>query len=439
MLRKLNIAVCMLAVLFTVAAGCRGKTEKGVSSEGKGEEKSEGVVGSMTPEQVMAAKCSHGLTYQCAECRYEVGVVKVDKSIMKNASSSSTGLVQTIQAGKKKVTTAINISGEIRMNENMEVHITPRIAGILYAVNVDIGARVKKGDVLFTLDSVEVGQAVSDYEKNLSMVEIIEKNFQREKNLFDQKIGSELEMSEALMKLQEVQANLKAAEQKLHVMGMTDQEISSNSSTNEHGRMRSLLSVRAPIDGMIIQKHGVAGEMVELGKGVVILADLSTVWAWGTIYEHDLAVVLKHVAAGAVPVEVSVRAFPGKIFRGQVDYVGATMEESTRTIKTRITLNNSEALLRPGMFCEGRILLSSDEEVFVVPSVAVLSDEGVDFVFKHMKDEYFLRQNVRKGREFAGDVEILEGLEPGQTIVTEGSFLLKSDVLRSKMGAGCAD
>ena len=91
------------------------------------------------------------------------------------------------------------------------------------------------------------------------------------------------------------------------------------------------------------------------------------------------------------------------------------------------------------MFCDGKMILTLDEEVFAVPRAALLSDEGIDFVFKHMKDDYFLRQNVKKGRQFAGNVEILDGLAAGETIVSGGSFLLKSDVLRSKMGAGCAD
>ncbi|MDD4871189.1 MAG: efflux RND transporter periplasmic adaptor subunit [Kiritimatiellae bacterium] len=437
--KRLQMMISMLTVLLMIAAGCGKKAEDSVMGEGKGEEKSEGVVGSMTPEQVMAAKCSHGLTYQCAECRYEVGVVKVDKSIMKNDPDSKTGLVQTVQTGKKKVSTVINISGEVRLNENTVVHIGPRISGIVRSMNVDIGSKVKKGDVLFTIDSVELGQALSDYQKNLVMAEIITRNFRREKSLFDQKIGSEMEMGEAQVKLQESQANLKAAEQKLHVMGMTDGEISSIRTVKDKTPLRGSLSIRAPISGNIIERHGTAGEMVEPGRDVMVLADLNTVWVWGAIYERDLAVVLKHVSAGTVPVEISVPAFTGKTFPGKVDYVGAIMDESTRTIKIRMLLDNKEGLLRPGMFCEGKLLLKSNEEVFAIPSVALLSDEGVDFVFKHMKDDYYLRKNVRKGREFAGDVEIIKGIEPGQVIVAEGSFLLKSDVLRSKMGAGCAD
>jgi cobalt-zinc-cadmium efflux system membrane fusion protein len=170
-----------------------------------------------------------------------------------------------------------------------------------------------------------------------------------------------------------------------------------------------------------------------------VLADLTTAWVWGGLYERDLANVLTRMAAGIVPVEVTVPAFPGRVFTGQLNYVASTMDETTRTVKVRTVIANGDRLLRPGMFCEVRLLLTSDEDVLAIPKMALLSDEGVDFVFKHMKDDYYLRQNVTKGREFDDAVEILAGLEPGLTIVAEGAFLLKSDVLRSKMGAGCAD
>nr|MBP7323732.1 efflux RND transporter periplasmic adaptor subunit [Deltaproteobacteria bacterium] len=79
------------------------------------------------------------------------------------------------------------------------------------------------------------------------------------------------------------------------------------------------------------------------------------------------------------------------------------------------------------------------EEVLAVPEPALLSDEGVHFIYKHLKDDYYVRRQVTKGREYAGNIEIVEGVNPGELIVADGAFLLKSDTLRSKMGAGCAD
>jgi len=422
-----------------VLAGC-GKNAVADKREAKaeGEEKEEGVVGSLTLEQVLHAKCSHGLTIECAECRYEVGVVKVDPSLMTQAGASSAGLVKTIRVAKSKMTTAVNITGEVRMNENAAVHLGPRIPGVVRAVNVDIGAEVAKGDVLFTVDSVELGQALSDWEKNLAMADLSGKNFQREKSLYEKKVGSESDMIESQMKHEEYQIALKASEQKLHVLGLTEDDVAAIS-PDSHNSLSGSHAVRAPMNGTIIEKHTVVGELVEPKGDSMILADLDSVWVWGGVYERDLGLVLKRKLADGIPVEISVPAYPETLFRGQMNYIGATMDEATRTVKVRTVIDNKARLLRPGMFCQGRIFITTDEEVLAIPKVALLSDEGTDFVFTHMQDDYFLRVNVTKGREFAGDVEILTGLTPGQTIVGEGAFVLKSDVLRSKMGAGCAD
>ncbi len=430
-----------LGIVVFVLSGCESKTGSGAEAEKPKEAVEEEAVevGTLTPEQVQAAKCPHGLTIACDECRYEVGVVKVEPSLLKAANANSAPLISTMPVpAKGKKTVAVQITGEVRMNENTAVHLSPRIPGVIREVNVDIGTAVRKDDVLFSVDSVDLGEAMSDFEKNTALTALSEKNYQREKRLFEQKAGSEMDMIEAQIRFEEYRTALKASEQRLQVLGMTDADIAGNDPSRPRS-LRGSLAVRAPMDGVITEKHAVVGELVEPARTTMILADLSTVWVWGGVYERDLDSVVRHKIAESIPVEVSVPAYPGEVFRGQMNYIGATMDEATRTVQVRTVLDNADRRLRPGMFCQGRILVSTDEDVLSIPKDALLSDEGVDFVFTHMKDDYFLRQNVKKGREFEDGVEILEGLSPGQTLVAEGAFLLKSDVLRSKMGAGCAD
>lgn len=427
-----------LAAMTIVVTGCSRNTAP-ENKAAKGEPEATPAEGqALTVEEILKTRCSHGLTIECDECRYEVGVVKVGKSLVSQAGGSATGLVKTITVAKHKVATSVRITGELAVNENAAVHLSPRIPGIINTVNVDIGAQVMKGDTLFTVDSVELGAALSDYEKNIAMAALSGKTFQREKALYEQKVGSENEMIEAQMRHEEYQAALKASEQKLHVLGLSETDIAAIAPSN-HSSLGGSLAVRAPISGTIIEKHAVTGELVEPGKDVMILADLTTAWVWGEIYERDLAMVLTRMETGSIPVEVTVPAFPGRLFPGYLNYVAGKMDEATRTVKVRTVIANKERLLRPGMFCEVRLLMTSNEDILAIPKGALLSDEGVDFVFKHMKDDYFLRQNITKGRIFDDTVEVLKGIEAGATIVTDGAFLLKSDVLRSKMGAGCAD
>ena len=136
------------------------------------------------------------------------------------------------------------------------------------------------------------------------------------------------------------------------------------------------------------------------------IRDGTTVWVWADVQSRDLARLLAADQRGAVAVEVTVTAFPGQPFKGVLDYVGATMNEQTRTVKVRATVNNAELRLRPGMFCEVAIALGQGpaEAILAVPQTAVFSDAGQDFVFLHWKDDFFVRQDVRKGREFFGMV-----------------------------------
>jgi cobalt-zinc-cadmium efflux system membrane fusion protein len=390
-------------------------------------------------EDRVSEKCECGVPiYQCAECRYEVGVVKVAPDLMQQ--SNGTGLLRTQSVTRAKVTVALPTTGEVALNENTAVHISPRIAGIIESVAVDIGARVKAGETLLTLNSTELGRAFADYERNRTMSELSEKILAREIKLREQKVGSEQDVLSAQMTFEQHRTDLKASEQTLHVLGLTEADLAAMREP-PHGIGAGRLPVRAPVAGTIIEKHAVAGEMVEVGKDMMLLADLSTVWVWANAHSRDLAPLLTAEKKGSIDVVVTVTAFPGRQFKGTLDYIGATMNEQTRTIKVRSTIQNSTLELRPGMFCEVSIAIDigPSEEVLAVPQSALFSDEGKDFVFKHWKDDYYIRTDIRKGREFMDKVEVLSGLLAGETVVTDGAFLLKSDVLREKMGAGCAD
>ncbi|MEW6442653.1 MAG: efflux RND transporter periplasmic adaptor subunit [bacterium] len=403
-----------------------------------GEEAGSGRDLDMSVEEILAARCEHEIpTHRCAMCRYEVGVVKVDPSLMRDAAGRGDGLFKPVSVARGEVDTVLNATGEIQLNGNAAAHITPRVSGVIRSMQVDIGTKVSMDQVLFEIESVELGQALSEYRKALALTELSRKNLEREKSLFARKISSERDVIEAQMSHEQNQAELEAVEQRLHVFGLKDRDLASIR-PDANGILVGRLPVRAPLGGTIIEKHGVVGEVVDPGRDVLLLADLSTVWVWAHIYEKDMRLLLEN-KRNPTPVKVSVHAFPGRAFGGVIDYIGDTMDEETRTVRVRVTVDNDQGLLRPGMFCGIQILVASGREVLAVPKVALLSDEGRDFVFVHLAEDYYLRREVKKGQELDDNVEIVAGLAPGQTIVADGAFLLKSDVLRSKMGAGCAD
>ena len=149
--------------------------------------------------------------------------------------------------------------------------------------------------------------------------------------------------------------------------------------------------------------------------------------------------VLAHEHHGDMRATVTAKAFPGEVFPATVDFVAPSMDEKTRTLKVRIGVPNPQGKLRAGMFVNVELYLPSGPDALVVPRAALLSDEGRSFVFVRHHGDYWVRRPVETGRASGGRVEIAKGLAGGETVATEGCFLLKSDVLRSKMGAGCAD
>ena len=388
-----------------------------------------------TMEEIATFHCEHEIpAYKCNSCRYEVGVVNISDSLLKS-SEAGEALVNTQRVIRSGIGSSMEVMGELKLNENATVHISPRVPGIIRSVHVDSGSQVKKGDVLFVIESIEFGQAVSAYQRSWSLTLLSKKNVDRKKSLYEQKIISEQKLIDTKMIYEKHKTELYAAEQTLKILGLSKNKFSDlRNSTNI---IASQLFIRAPIDGTIIDRHATVGELAEPGNDAMVLADLNTVWCMVDIYEYNLAQLLEAYQRGTVKTEVLVQSFK-RSFTGTIDYVAATMNDQTRTIKVRVNVRNDESLLRPGMLCKANIHLNNKIQAIVIPKSALLTDEENSFVFKHWKENYYVRRPVIKGHEYSAGIGIIEGLNAGETIVTKGAFLLKSDVLREKIGAGCA-
>lgn len=233
-------------------------------------------------------------------------------------------------------------------------------------------------------------------------------------------------------------ARLNAAEQRLHLFDLDDADMAvlMDAEANCHF---AELEIRAPRSGTITAQNVIDGQAVSPDDTLYTIADLSNLWVWCDLYERDLAALHDAIASGNAPrATVRVPAYE-EPFQGVVDLVGSSVDEKTRTIKVRVQVPNDSKRLRPGMFARAEIELAAEGPVTLVPRSAVLSDEGQSFAFQHWKDDLWIRRNVVLGKVHDDKVQVLAGLDPGATVVASGAFLLKSDILRAKMGAGCAD
>ena len=381
------------------------------------------------------AKCEHGiLQYTCDECRYELGAVKLSPTVI--AENEKPGLIKTTLVGTQPFSKVLPLTGEVQLNETKTVHVSSPLPGIVRRTMVSIGQKVSAGDVLFEIDSPEVAEAKADYLKKMAVLQLARKTAEREANLFAKKISAEVEMQEAKTRQAEAEIELANTRTRLTRSGLSSKEIEllGNSATNT---VTGVIAVRAPRNGTVLEGHVNSGEYVESGKELFVLSDLSEVWVWANLKESDALTL--NPSGSKIPAEVTAQGSGGKKYQGTLDVISGMMHEQTRTVRARITVSNAEGLLRPGMFVNVKLLLPGGENVVAVPKVSVLADEGRTFVFVLKEGDYWIRRPVTLGETIGDQVIIRNGLTSGQKIIADGSFLLKSDVLRKKMGAGCAD
>jgi cobalt-zinc-cadmium efflux system membrane fusion protein len=329
----------------------------------------------------------------------------------------------------------LQTTGEVDFEQDRLAHVTPRIPGRVEEVHADLGQNVRKGQVLAWIDSIELGKAKSEFLQAQSQEELARQNFEREKGLFGERIASEKEMLAARAAHLEAIARRRTGEETLRLYGLSDEQIRSLRHDDDQA---SLLPVRAPLSGRVVEKHVTVGELVTPEREMFTIADLEHVWIWIDVYERDLERV--HLEDD---VAVAVEAYAGEVFRGKVSYLSDQVDADTRTVRARIDVDNPQHRLRPGMFA--RVTLSDPHidatgmaPSLVVPAGAVQRDGDAFIVFVALGDDRYARHEVSVGRTAAGFVEIRSGLAPTDTVVVEGAFLLKSEASKEEIGGGHA-
>jgi membrane fusion protein, heavy metal efflux system len=380
--------------------------------------------------ELFADSCEHRIpTYACPECRYENGVAAAGESLF------SGGLLRTARVEERRLGVPLLLTGEVQFDARHVTHVSTQTEGILRAVHVALGDRVQRGEPLVEVDLVELGEAQAAALESRALLELARRNFDRLASLRQEGIVAEKDYFAARQECEASQIRADAAAGKLIRLGMAPEEAQALRAENATGR----LVVRAPAAGTVLEMHAVLGEVARADAPLLTIGDYAAVWVWADLYERDVAQVAQAQSAGPLPVRVTVSAYPDTSFAGRVDFVSPALETASRTVKLRIAVANPRGQLLAGMFARVEVLLPEAGTALAVPEAAVLEDEGRAFVFVHHHERYYVRRPVRLGRTADGWVEVSGPLAAGQIVVADGAFLLKSDVLRSKMGAGCAD
>lgn len=338
--------------------------------------------------------------------------------------------IKTATIEKKPLGPVLTATGAIRPNAYQLAHVTPKVSGKVAEVLALQGAKVKRGDPLLVLDSIEMGAASSDFLKAKSALEVAKINFDREEELMKRNATRGSDFYEAKGQYHKAQADYQASRGKLFLLGWAAEKVDNLKWDDPLGLSRVI--VPAPFEGEVTEKHATLGELVGPETTVYTISNLSTVWVELDLFQRDVG----QVHAGQ-PVETLCDAHPGKLFKAQVTYVGQVLAEETRTLKVRVEVENKEGHLKPGMFVTAHIRDDRDEhalERLALPSAAVHQVDNASVVFVAKAPGIYEKRGVTLGTRYGDDYEVVAGLEGGETVVTDGGYILKSELLRSQMG-----
>jgi len=345
-------------------------------------------------------------------------------------SAVKAGVVTTVpDEGKPSATHSVLC--QVTYNMNHLARISPLTSGIIRGVLVDVGSYVSKDDVLVEIASPEIASAKADYLTALTNETLKELIYKREKGLFEKKISSQREYQQALAEYQMATNATNTGHQQLLNYGFTEAEVKEIVETRSSS---TILPIRAPFSGTIIERNAVIGEAVGSGDTLFSLADLSTMWLELSIPEN----MLSFFKVGNT-VEASFNSLPEIKLHGDLIWLASSIEEESRMLKARAIVKNPNSLLKHGMFGQVSLLPIQFNKGLYVPSESIQRFNKKSFLFVKLSDDLYEIRRVVLGSRNDDKIEIIEGVSIHEKVVVAGSFTLKSEFLKSRLGEGCVD
>jgi len=343
----------------------------------------------------------------------------LDKTVQLTPDQFKESGVEMGQAGPGQIELWVTLPGEVVLNTDRVAHIVPKVTGVVHEVRKTLGDSVRKGEIMAILESRELADSKGAYLAAKQRVALAQNNFNREELLWKKKISAEQEYINASNALAEAQIELDTTEQKLHALGLDDQQISTFMSVHEKNLTR--YEIVAPLAGTVVEKHIDLGEVLKDDTPGFKIADLSTVWVNLSIQQKDLPLIRKGQRV--------ILSTPGdkKETIGNIAYVEPLGLEQTRTVHARVVVPNPNGFWRPGLFVTGRVAVDKQRVDIAVPSEAIIQVEGKPCLFIKTA-EGFKAQPIKTGKEDETNTEVASGLSRGQVYVHKGAFTLKSEL-----------
>ena len=374
------------------------------------------------------------------------GPLEITRDAQQNAG------IRFVAADRAERAVPLRVTGVVTPDTSRVVHLRPLAEGVIDRVDVKLGDRVRAGQTLVVYDNVALGDHIGEYlgavaarrqaEANL---EVRRRSFERAEQLIVlEAIAQQTldlrrsEFEQARATLMSAQAEVSRVEERIHRFGLTDDDLREVAPPGgadalrdaaERHREASLNVLRAPFDG-VVTEYGVAiGDLVTPERELLTITDISTVWVLADVYEPDL---------GRLPpdaeVTIQVDAYPDRLFAGRLTYISDTIETSTRAAHVRCVVANPDDALKLGMFARVTIPTNETISALAVPIDAIQRIDDQPVVFVRTGATTFERRDVALGVTAGGQVEVVAGLAPGESIVAAGSFYLKTALLHERIG-----
>jgi cobalt-zinc-cadmium efflux system membrane fusion protein len=373
--------------------------------------------------------------------------------------------LETGRAENRTLDMTVKTTGEVLANANLMTHVTAPVTGRVTEVLVRIGDRVTEGDALLKVRSNDIEQSEADLLQNESQVradlkrdlmqidsdtetarsqiKLSESNYKRMQGLLDEKIAARADWEAArtqfekdkialdalirkreqtlILSKERMNVSCEPIKQKLRILGLDDTSIARVLKTRE---VQAEVPVPSPESGLVSERLVNVGELIDPSKPLFTIGNFDSVWIKADVYEKDVS----KVKAGQ-PITLEVDSFPGEQFQGKLDYVADSISPDTRTLNVRAEVANPTLKLKPKMFARMNILVG-EQNILSIPKTAIQDAGYSKVVYVPLGSGRFHEQKVDLGSEVGDFVQVLAGLNPGDPVVTKGSFELRSQAVR---------
>ena len=322
----------------------------------------------------------------------------------------------------------ITVPGTVMSNAYRDTKVNALVGGIVRQVSVELGSLVEVGQPLAVIFSTELAEAQMKYLSMRAMLQADRQKRQRTEKLVELGAASRQELEDITAIHAAHETELAAARQRLLLLGLSDDRVAKLESASD---VVSEVTVPSPTTGIVIGRSVNAGQVVSAGMDLFVVTDLSSVWVIGDLYEKDFAQV--RVGSSAT---ISIPAMPERSLRGRVAYIDPRIDLATRTAKVRVEVPNRDGQLRLGMFVTLSFQTGLSQRVTLVPRAAIqtVGERAVVYVSVEGEEAKFTERTVKLGTPVGEFVQVLDGLKPGEKVVTDGSFFLRAEATRTRSG-----